>query len=650
MPNFLFRARTVRPRPSRARADEYSRNYRNYYLRDASPHKKRAPQRSRYLSLLVYSLLATALLLKWHLTRRGSTKPAPASRNPQQATTREPAGAAAEPRGSKPDAAVPVSGAEVMLGGVRVEAEAEAEMRPPQFGLGAERDVSAREAVRALDHMLLGGDDELDVTEVRGGGGGTGTAGGGAGREAVEARRHVWRDVGAGERESRTCYHSGVSGDAVCVHVPFCVRHVSIVYLGSRLRCAAYSNKQGKLGTLSMGRCVELEREVERVGEIEQVEHKGQEWVDALQREGNVLWFEGDSVFVRMGKRCKNVMHFAERVLLVHHILHHPERYAMGAISNIVIAADEEVARKIRYTKSWHHGLLAAVVYPNRILYSHKAVRDIVTQVPQQPGEIRVFVPGGGIWEVAKGRQVPCFRRAALPGSVRSQLLLSEDVYPGVVDALATMSRTRYFDADVFRTQLYRSLGYGGAPAMRREIVYLHRASTRSFSASALAVFEDKVRAVGQAGGFTYRRVDVAGMTFPQQVEAVMGAAVVVGIHGMQMLNVLFLPSGAGVVEVFPYGFKNGVFAGGSGAGLFYRAHEIVRGVDYEGVGKYKGGVDECMRDSKQCREWYQSDGRAVEFDELDAAAVGNLVQQAMSHAGRSLPAHGGNWNDAAAA
>lgn len=509
----------------------------------------------------------------------------------------------------------------------------QAGMRPPQFGERSDAEISAQEAVRVLDHALLDTEDELNVVQEVPKGVVRRQS---TGRDTVQGGVHAHRPVLEEEKGIRTCYHSSVTGDALCVHVPFCVRHNSIVYMGGRLRCAPYTNKQGKLGTLSMGRCVELERDVESVGEIEQVEHKEHAWLESLERGGNVLWFEGDSIFVRMGPRCRSVMHFADRIFMLHHVLQHPERYGMGGVSNIVIAADEDVAKKIRYSKSWHHGLLAAIVYPNRIVYSRKTIFDLVTSLPSNPGEIRVYVPSGGVWNIAKGKLVPCFRRAALPGSVRSQFLLSEDMYPGVVDHAASSSPTRYYDAEVLRAQLFESLGYDGPPRIRKEIVYLHRASTRSFSVDGLALFESTMRRIGERAGFSYRLLDVAGMTFPQQIEAVAGAGIVVGIHGTQMLNALFLPPGASVLEIFPYRFTSRLFEGGSGAGLHYAQHEILHGEDYAELSNYRG-VKDCLRVNSACRMFYQSDHRKLGFDNLDAAAVGNLLEKAIAHVERAL-------------
>lgn len=659
------------PRPTHTSPDEYASNYRAYYApskrRPRRPRKQQiAPSRCGRLSvLLFYLILAVCLaaklagrpLLAFPLNRASSIADSLTPATPNEA--RQSPKPAPEQKIEKAVA-------------VRVDDVSE-EMRPPQFGEAADDAASflgddpinrasdggrnGANSSRVMEDALEGGEDELDVREEKnsstdraerdrsedlsGDNEGSKQRRNDEGRSSVRNRERVQnmpterRSVSVRDLGTRTCYHSSKTGDALCVHVPFCVRHNSLVYMTDTLRCAPYSNKQNKLGTLSMGRCVELERELEAEAQIDKVEHKPKSWLDTVDNEGNVLWFEGDSVFVRMGQKCKSVMHFVERIFMLHHVLQHPDRYGMGGVSNVVIAADETVATKIRYSKSWHHGLLRAIVYPNKLQYSYKTVRDLVSTVPATPSEMRVFVPSG-LWDLAKSRLVPCFRRAALPGSVKSQFYLSEDVFPGVVSDDAETSVTKFHDADVFRTMLFQSLGNDGPPKLRKELLYLHRASTRTFSPSGLETFEAKLKDIGTETGFAYRFLDVAGMTFPEQVEAVAGAGVVVGIHGTQMLNTLFLPAAASVVEIFPFGYSNKMFQGGSGAGLHYTEYQLQHGEDFPQLSEFHG-LENCIRISRECRSWYQSDHRKLTFGLLDAAALGKIVQQAIAHVENSL-------------
>eukprot|EP00178_Gracilaria_changii_P018580 TRINITY_DN531_c1_g1_i1.p2 TRINITY_DN531_c1_g1~~TRINITY_DN531_c1_g1_i1.p2 ORF type:complete len:569 (-),score=117.55 TRINITY_DN531_c1_g1_i1:10153-11859(-) len=430
------------------------------------------------------------------------------------------------------------------------------------------------------------------------------------------------------------CVHSSDTGDALCVHAPFCMRHSSLVYLSDSVRCEAYSDRDGHVRTLSASRCIELQRDVEARAEIDSVEHKKRAWVQALEATNSVLWFEGDTLLLRMSARCVSVSHFAERVFMLHHLLQHAQRYSMPALSNVVIAAHEQVAKKLRYSKSWHHGLLAAIVYPNTVEYALSKVRHKVTQAAPD-GTIRVLV-SSGVWQIAKGKQVPCFRRAALVASMHEQLLLTEDKYPGVVHTNANRSASRFHDARQFRSRAFRWLGYEHAPSLTRSIIYLHRSGSRRLSASGSTALQSLLQQVAQESGFHYQLVDVRGMTFAQQVKAVARAGVLVGVHGAQLFNCVFMDARGALVEVFPHGFERRLFEHGSGIGVHYSAHQLVSGDEFADARLFKS-THECVRRSAKCREWYRSDERELHLTALDAAALRALVRAATAHVQRAL-------------
>lgn len=433
---------------------------------------------------------------------------------------------------------------------------------------------------------------------------------------------------------TRTCYTNPNSRNSVCVHVPLCVRHSSLVYLTEILRCAAYTNGNHRDVTMSQERCLELERYVEASAQMVPVERKSKMWLEHLEKRENILWFEDDAVMVRLSYRCTSIPYFAAHMFMLHHILQHPGRYGLSSISNIVIAAHQQVAKKIRYTKSWHHGLLAAIVHPSSFVYSHKEMESILaTQKGASLQKRHVFVTDG-IWTMAKSRRVPCFRRVAVSTQSQPHLFTTADDYPGVaVSSSDTIDdNVRYADADTFRQLLYSSLSFSSVPKLSKRIVYLHRATSRTFSPMGLTTFQVTMRTMCETHGYSYRLLDMAGLSFAQQVNAIAGAGIAIGIHGTQMLNMLFLPKHAAVVEIMPYGFSNDLFEGGSGAGLWYESHQVRTGTDFPGLAQHGGNADQCRRQSSECRRWYQSDDRPIEFGVADAAAIGNLIERAIQH------------------
>lgn len=469
-------------------------------------------------------------------------------------------------------------------------------------------------------------------------------------REAKQPVRRLEDNLGQGSKTvhtieradtyTRTCYTNPRSRTSVCVHVPLCVRHSSLVYLAETLRCASYTNGDNKDVTMSQARCLELEKYVEVSAQMVPVERKSKLWLENLEKRDNILWFEKDAVMLRLSYRCTSIPYFAAHMFMLHHVLQHPERYGLSSISNVVIAAHEQVAKKIRYTKSWHHGLLAAIVHPSSLVYSHQEMESILMAQKDSPSQrMHVFV-SDGIWAMAKSRRVPCFRRVAVFTQSQPHLFTTADDYPGVsVSSGNTIdSNVRYADADSFRQLLYSSLLLSPAPKLSKSVVYLHRGTSRTFGSMSLTTFQVTMRTMCETHGFTYRMLDMAGLTFAQQVNAVAGAGIAIGIHGTQMLNMLFLPKNAAVVEVMPYGFSNNLFVGGSGAGLWYESHQVKSGTDYPGLARYESKIDQCKRLSSDCRRWYQSDDRPIEFGVADAAAISKIIERAMQHVSKHVP------------
>lgn len=470
---------------------------------------------------------------------------------------------------------------------------------------------------------------------------------------SLEAPSHGSSTIGLHDRVrpiaadmfSRRCFISGVTEDSLCVHTPFCVRHSGIVYVAETLKCAPYSNVHGIMGTLSTKRCVETERDMEHRAEIADPEHKSQAWLNALDKDGKLQWFEGETVFISLSAKARSVAHYSQRIFFLHHILLHPERYGMARVSNVVIAAEDEVARKMKFRKSWHYGLLAAIVHPNKPLFKHHEVKELVSQGPAPPGVIRVFVPTG-LENLAKGRQVPCFRRAAIPGAIHSQYVLKQDRYPGVVShgvgrgrgddpaVLAAHKRGKFFDGAMLRKQIFASLDRD-EPAIRKRIVYLHRAKGRALTAGARDRLEASLKDVASEVGYDYEMIDLAGKSFNEQVDALSGAAVAIGVHGMQLMSSLFMPADGALIEIFPYKFWHELYSDGCGSGLFYQSLSISKGEDHADLEKY-GGLDACVSSSKECRLWYRSDNRELELGTEDATEIQRMVREAVNEISRA--------------
>ncbi|GAB0494124.1 hypothetical protein MMPV_005414 [Pyropia vietnamensis] len=233
--------------------------------------------------------------------------------------------------------------------------------------------------------------------------------------------------------------------------------------------------------------------------------------------------------------------------------------------------------------------------------------------------------------------------------------------------------------------------GSGGGPptalpTMRPILSYLiRRGRRRAFDASSEAAVRSALGRAASRSGLSLEVVDATHLSYPAQVAAVATSAVLVGIHGANLVNAAWAPEGAELVELFPRRFRHGMYAGGGGAGLGYTPLELIEAssvaIEYPGLAKYvtattvqrdrgegvgrnrdangssdSGGGGEvpasaaaiaaCMAAEDTCKLWYRADGRALTVGAADPqrieAAVAAAADRARSAAARARRVAGG--------
>jgi hypothetical protein len=461
------------------------------------------------------------------------------------------------------------------------------------------------------------------------------------------------------DKFTRRCYFSGKTEDALCVHTPLCVRPTGVVYVGSEnLRCAPYSNVHGISGTLSARRCADTARDVESRAEIVAPELKSRAWLEALEKDDAVRWFEGETAFLTLSKKAIGVAHFAQRIFFLHHILMHPERYGMRRLTNVVIVADPAVVKKMKFRKSFHLGLLNAIVHPAKPLFVNKQAIKALSGArdPLAPGDLMGVFVSSSFDELSEtASSTSCFRRAVIPGALYGAYLFTQERFPGLnlheiasgsgrddaggSDApLSASKRGAHFDGAMFRKQVFASLDRD-EPLPKKRIVFLHRGSGprigRSLNRASSAVLEASLSEVAVELDYKYFSINVGSMSYGEQVLAVGDASIAVGVHGGHLLSTVFMAGeDAALVEVFPYRFWHALYRDGCGSGLFYQSMSVSSGEDFAALNSdiYEGSLEKCVDESKECRLWYRSDDRQIDITAADASEIVRMVREAAVH------------------
>lgn len=163
---------------------------------------------------------------------------------------------------------------------------------------------------------------------------------------------------------------------------------------------------------------------------------------------------------------------------------------------------------------------------------------------------------------------------------------------------------------------------------MKNKLVYLRRLRRRELSTDSEAAFESALKTTGAKLGLEVKTVVFDGMTFEEQVEAVKGTAIAIGIHGANLVNSIFMPPSSYLIEIFPFGFDHDMYRGGCGSGLQYQRYEIANGDEYPQLTLYPNRR-ECMNKNNLCKLHYRSDNKPLKLEASDIDSLMKLITEA---------------------
>eukprot|EP00168_Porphyra_purpurea_P020572 TRINITY_DN870_c2_g1_i3.p4 TRINITY_DN870_c2_g1~~TRINITY_DN870_c2_g1_i3.p4 ORF type:complete len:131 (+),score=46.81 TRINITY_DN870_c2_g1_i3:1122-1514(+) len=128
-------------------------------------------------------------------------------------------------------------------------------------------------------------------------------------------------------------------------------------------------------------------------------------------------------------------------------------------------------------------------------------------------------------------------------------------------------------------------------------------------------------------------------MSFTKQLNAVLHSAVLIGVHGANLVNTMYAPPGAELLEIFPYRFTHNMYVRGGESGLGYTSVSLdeTGQRDFEGVGKYPN-IKACMEQSIDCKVWYRADERALMLSDGDVKAIEVALEAAIVRVEFRLP------------
>lgn len=388
----------------------------------------------------------------------------------------------------------------------------------------------------------------------------------------------------------------------------------------------------------------------------------------------------GETVFLTLAQASTNLAHLTGSMTHLFHVLRHATDYGLAGRPNRVIIVVNYVASHLyEDPTSFAVILLRAAVGGGPI---HLVKQGPAFPLPVEPplGDLAFGgTPGGGpvVTVVLNNRPVVdaligpdvnslCMQRAVLTNFPRGRWFIpsgqravpsallprpgasSAEVHQAVTDA--TVWRNEQVeaegnvpaDATPFRAAVFAALSpplKNTYPTIARRLTYLIRHRRRAFDEPSEERFQAVLALVAERHGLVLDVVNFGEMSFTEQLNAVLHSAVLVGVHGANLVNTMYAPPGAELIEIFPYHFSHNMYERGGESGLGYSSVSLEeKGQrDFEGINKYPT-VKACMEKSIDCKVWYRADERALMLSDGDVKAIEVALEAAIGRVNLRLP------------
>lgn len=424
--------------------------------------------------------------------------------------------------------------------------------------------------------------------------------------------------------------------DHVAAYKPLCINPASeeaIVFAGKKV-CSGFNRTAGWMWQYCDVMKESLKKEYLLAVSNEE---KPKEWLD--EKAPSIHWVDGLTVLQVLEKNCGNIAHFSGRALMLHHIIENIAAYAAppSTIENILVVPTYHIMKRFLYPHNygyWHKSLLTSIAAPahftigtlGNFLYRENKELYNGTQRVQL---LHNFSIGGS---VAEGKEYVCFRRAIVPGYLKARFFVDDVEYPSKKPSLQNpIAEAPHIPRDSLRLRERVSAVFHQTPRfpnMRKEIVFLDRTgSRRVFAPEIKEQIVELFQKVAAEKGYTFKLVSFNNMTFKEQYNTMEGVSLAVGIHGANLVNTMFMPPLAVLIELFPFGFMHEMYINGGNAGLKYFKYQMATGLPFRGPKTYRS-VEQCIKYNQDCKVHYRDS--VLQVTPADLTAMEGLLRRAI--------------------
>jgi hypothetical protein len=362
-------------------------------------------------------------------------------------------------------------------------------------------------------------------------------------------------------------------------------------------------------------------------------------WISDNDAAKNVHWIDGLTIIHAYDRSCGNIAHFAGRALFLQHIIDNVQAYSAPphAIENILVLPNADVMKRFRFPHNyayWHKTLFRAIVTP--ALYNLGTLGNFIYRTSKIPfdGTPRVqlvynlSLAGSNL----EGNKVVCFRRAIVPGFLKSRFFVDDMEYPSLKPSLQSkIQGAPPLSRDAIRLRERVSALVHKSPAIKslsKRIVFVDRIGKRRNIPEPLKIkLFEMLKDAAAKRGFRFEVVSFERMTFAEQVQSIEDAGVVIGVHGANLVNSMFMPPLSVLFELFPFKFTHGMYEQGGAAGLKYFSYMVSTGMPFQTSKPFRN-AEQCIKFDHGCKVHYRD--AALEINSDDMAAIERILENAL--------------------
>ncbi|KAA8498398.1 hypothetical protein FVE85_5983 [Porphyridium purpureum] len=345
---------------------------------------------------------------------------------------------------------------------------------------------------------------------------------------------------------------------------------------------------------------------------------------------------QGTTLLIVLDQSCTNVAHFAGKILYVHHMLTNKAVYRLKDIKTVLVVADKKSYPKLTNKAAWQSLVLESILWPHRPVFNTSA--DLFGP---PKGGVRAFVFED--MQALTSLGWIYFEQLVGVGILKGEFFFEDHELPPrpkLYRAPFPSSTVNVsYDSIVFREKVRSALGRRaggkrkellGVQRMERRVLLVDRLGTRRvFSQDTKTVFTSHMRSWAERRGYAFEIISFEGLDADAQAELVESAAMLVGLHGANLVNSIFMPPLAVLLEIFPYVFYHTMYREGGKASLKYFSYQPDHGIDWPGVENYQSGI-QCARANNDCKLFYR-DG-IVELNQVDFKNLERIFTEAFDY------------------